>query len=206
MTQSQSENAQPNTVKNRMASHPAASPELLKKLTHTDSHEVLERVAENAQTSTETLEKLSSHDEAAVRSAVSDNENTPDATMQALAEDEHPDVRFRVAENPQVKPEILETLASDENPYVAARAQETLSKVTSVLQQADQKLVEERFPEAEELYRKLAAGLQDLLGNQNCEVASVMHKLAAALAGQGKTEQAAEVEEQARLVHSTLKS
>ncbi len=196
MTSSQSDNSNASSITKRLASHPEASPQLLDKLTETDSQVVLERIAENSQTAPETLDKLSSHDEPTVRSAVVDNENTPASTLQSLSEDEHPDVRFRVAENPQVPAQILENLTEDENPYVAARAQETLKKISSVAQQADQNLLDEKFEEAEMLYRKLVVGLQELLGTEHCEVARMMHKLAATLAAQGKTEAATEVEEQ----------
>jgi ATP-dependent exoDNAse (exonuclease V) beta subunit len=190
----------------RLASDPATAPGALLKLSEKDSPELLERVAENVQTPPRTLEKLAEHESSEVRSAVTENPNTPHDTMRSLASDENPDVRFRLAENPQTPANVLETLAKeDENPYVVARAQETLNKMKSVAEQADEMLLNEQFGEAEQLYRKLTAGLEELLGPQHNEVGQAMHKLAAALGGQGKEEEAQATERHATLISAAHK-
>jgi hypothetical protein len=187
-------------AKKRLASHPDTSPESLDKLAQKDSPELLERVAENAHTTTETLEKLATHEEPDVRGAVTENKNTPDEILHVLAADENPDVRFRLAENPQTPVVVLETLVNDDNPYVVDRAQNTLSKLKSVSEQADDMLLQEQFPQAESLYRKLVTGLEELLGGQHQEMAGALHKLAASLVGQGKSAEAKSIEERANLV------
>lgn len=192
-------------AKHRLASHPETSPELLNKLAQKDAPKVQERVAENAQTNSETLEQLSTHEGHDVRGAVSENANTSNEALQALAGDDHPDVRFRMAANAQMPVDVLETLAQDDNPYVVARAQETLQKMKSISQQADELLLAEKFAEAEQLYRKLIAGLKDLLGNEHQEVSQAMHKLAAVLASQGKTEEAESLEERASVLSAVHK-
>jgi hypothetical protein len=192
-------------AKHRLASHPGTSPDLLNKLAQKDSPELLERVAENAQTTYETLDQLSTNEGHDVRGAVSENQNTSDEALQALASDENPDVRFRMAANAQIPVAVLETLAEDENPYVVARAQETLGKVKSLAQQADEMFLKENFAEAEDLYRKLIAGLQEMLGCEHHEVSEAMHKLAAVLVSQGKSAEAESTEERASLISAVHK-
>jgi hypothetical protein len=184
-------------AKKRLASHPETVAPVLQKLAEKSSPEVLERVAENPQTAANTLEQLSSHHSAEVRSAVTENRNTPSETLQQLAGDENPDVRYRLAENANTPVEILETLALDDNPFVLARANDTLEAAKSVSQRADEMLLQERFSEAEELYRRLAHGLEELLGPDHQEVASALHKLAAAVGGQSKVDDAATIEARA---------
>ena len=140
-----------------------------------------------------------------MRGAVSENHNASSEVLQTLSTDENPDVRFRMAANAQMPVSMLETLSEDENPYVVARAQETLSKVKSVAQQADEMLLKENFAEAEELYRKLIAGLQELLGREHQEVSEAMHKLAAVLVSQGKGAEAESTEERASLISAAHK-
>ena len=188
--------------KMRLASHPDTAPDVLQRLTDKNEPSVLERVAENSQTAPDTLEQLSSNDSADVRSAVTENKNTPSETLRLLAADENPDVRYRIAENPETPALLLETLAGDHNPYVGARAQETLDHMRSLSQRADEMLVEECFVEAEDLYLKLVAGLEQLLGSQHHEVELALHKLAAAQSAQGKDEEAEASETRANLIQA----
>ncbi len=192
-------------AKSRLASDPNTSSEVLRKLAETDQPQVLERVAENPQTAPDTLEELSNHESAEVRSAVTENKNTRPDTLQKLAADENPDVRYRLAENAQTPPPLLDTLVEDDNPFVVARARETQDHLRSLAEQADKMLVDERFAEAEDLYGKLLAGLEKLLGAEHQEVASSLHKLAAAQAAQGKHEAAKESESRANLITSVQK-
>jgi hypothetical protein len=189
-------------AKIRLASHPETSADVLHQLAEKDRPELSERVAENAQTAPDTLKKLSGDESAEVRGAVTENKNTPSEILQLLAADENPDVRYRIAENPQTPPPILETLAEDDNPYVGARAQETLSLMRSLTQQADELLVEECFAEAEGLYVKLVEGLQQLLGVEHHEVGQALHKLAASQAAQGKNEKALVNESLANMIQN----
>lgn len=187
-------------AKHRLASHPETAPEVLEKLAEKESKELLERVAENIHTPPSTLEKLAAHEAPEVRSAVTDNANTPDASLEALSKDEHPDVRFRVAENPNTPGNILETLREDDNPYIGARAKTTLIAVEGIAKRADQAFLDGHFAEAEALYRRLVTDLRTLLGQENLEVASAMHKLAAVLVSQNKPKDAKLWEERAKLI------
>ncbi len=187
-------------AKHRLASHPDTSPEVLDKLADGDSTELLERVAENEQTTPDTLEKLSTHATQEVRSAVTDNVNTPDSALRSLAADEHPDVRYRLAGNPQTPVDVLETLTDDDNPYVVARAQDTLSAVKSVATRADEAFMSGKFAAAEDLYRKLISGLEELLGKEHLEVAAALHKLAATLISQDNHSEAAIIEQRSELI------
>jgi hypothetical protein len=189
-------------AKKRLASHPDAHPDTLDKLSEQSDSEVAERVAENPRTQAQTLEKLSQHESPEVRSAVTENTNTPDSVIESLAEDEHPDVRFRLAENPHAPVDVLENLTEDENPYVAAKAQDTLDSLKSLLQQADEHLLKEQFVEAEESYKQLVSGLETMLGGQHMEVAQALHKLAAAVGGQGRKDEAATLEERAQVIQA----
>lgn len=189
-----------NKAKKRLASHPEARPETLRKIADGAHPEILERVAENLQTPVHTLETLSEHESSDVRGAVSENLNTPIATLETLAHDENPDVRFRLAENPSIPTYILETLAEDENPYVSARAQTTLHSVTCLSDQADDLFLQERFDEAEALYRDLVCKLEVLLGSQHLEVANALHKMSAALAGQNKIDESVRLKSRANAI------
>jgi hypothetical protein len=189
-------------AKNQLASHPNTSPAALDILAAQESPELLERVAENPQTAPATLEKLAGHDEAGVRGAVSENKNVSPEMLHTLAEDQNPDVRYRLAENAQTPVDVLETLATDENPYVVDRAQETLAKVKSVAERADEMLLEENFAQAEELYRQLAHRLEELLGPQHHEIAKALHKLAAVLISQENLEEARNIEDRANSIDS----
>jgi hypothetical protein len=190
----------------QLASHPGASPETLKKLAGEESSEVVERVAENKQTPEEVLVELAEHPSAEVRSAVSENANASAEMMHKLAHDEHPDVRFRVAENANAPDQVLEHLTHDENPFVVARAQDTLSDKRSLSEQADQLLVEEKFAEAERLYKEVVDGLERLIGPNHCEVSKALHKLAAALIGQGKESCAIEAKERADRIKEAIEA
>ena len=181
-----------------------SSPLTLEKLTQQQQSAVLERVAENGETSKEVLVSLAEHSSPEVRSAVSENANTPAATVQQLACDEHPDVRYQVASNANVATDVLEKLAGDENPFVVDRAQHTLQDVRSVLEQADDLLLQEQFAEAEPLYLKLVTDLAHLIGPNHAEVAEALHKLAASLIGQGKETAAAEMEERATRIKNAI--
>lgn len=189
-------------AKQRLASNPETRPKVLKKLAKKEDPQVLERVAENPQTSAETLEELSNHESSEVRGAVSENSNTPERTLHSLAGDLDPDVRFRLAENPATPIEILENLAEDENPFVVARAQDTLKSCRGLAGRADDMLLGERFEEAENMYRSLVSGLEELLGKEHPEVSAALHKLAAALSGQGRQEEATVIETRAKAIKS----
>jgi hypothetical protein len=71
-------------------------------------------------------------------------------------------------------------------------------KAPSVLEKADTALLNEQFAEAEGLYRYLIVELERLLGHGHPEVAEALHKLAAAVAGQGRDEHAVHIEERAQ--------
>lgn len=193
-------------AKSRLASHPDTDPETLAKLADHRSADVVQRVAENAQTHADTLVKLSEHEDSAVRTAVTENRNTPGETLKTLSEDENPDVRYRVASNAKTPVDMLETLKDDDNPYVGARAQRTLKNVKSVAQRADELLLAEKFSEAEQLYLELLSGLESLIGANHPEVAEAKHKLAAALSGQGRTEDAMVQEEEAQKIREAIKA
>jgi len=193
-------------AKQRLASNPESSPEVLEKLSDKGNTDVTTRVAENSQATPTILEKLASHDSHEVRSAVTKNPNTPGEVLHILAQDEHPDVRFELAGNANTPVEILESLKNDENPYVVDRAQKTLKAVRSVLETADELLLKGAFAEAEQAYKTLISGLENLLGPDHAEVASARHKLAAALAGQDKTEEAVSVEERAALTMNAIEA
>lgn len=186
-------------AKQRLASHPDAKPETLEKLSDKSNSEVVTRVAENAQSTASTLEKLSTHESSEVRSAVSKNPNTPNEILNNLAHDESPDVRFELAGNANTPVEILESLKDDENPYVVDRAEKTLKSVKSVLEHADELLLNGSFAQAEDSYKTLIAALETLIGADHPEVAKARHKLAAALAGQEKGEEAQAVELRAQM-------
>jgi hypothetical protein len=188
----------------QLASHPNASAETLEKLSEQQPAAVLERVAEHAHTSQAVLVRLAQNPCAEVRSAVSENAHTPMATVQQLACDEHPDVRYRVAENANAPAVILDKLTRDENPFVVARARDTIKDGRSLLEQADELLMQEKFTEAEPLYCQLISGLEHLLGPNHVEVAQALHKLAASLIGQGKETAAAETEERANRIKSAI--
>jgi hypothetical protein len=107
---------------------------------------VLERVAGHPNATAETLKRLATHENFEVRSAVAENSSTDMDVLQMLVEDGNPDVRFCLAENPNVPAEILEQLSRDENPYVAYRAQVTMAKsgaapatIKTITPQAQQK-------------------------------------------------------------------
>jgi len=190
-------------AKQRLASHPEAKPETLEKLGETGSDAISERVAENANTPAETLDKLATHASVDVRVAVAENQATLGSTLEALAADENPDVRYRLAENPDTPVAILETLAEDENPYVVARAQDTLDAVQSVSMRANDMLLKEHYAEAEELYKKLIIGLEELLGAAHPEVGKALHQLAAVLVAQHREDEAAELEVRANAIKNT---
>jgi excinuclease UvrABC nuclease subunit len=75
----------------------------------------------------------------------------------------------------------------------------------SVVEQADQLLIAEKFADAEDCYRKLVDGLTELLGSRHPEVAKALHKLAAAQAAQEKFNEAKTNEEQSQLLETVLK-
>jgi hypothetical protein len=72
----------------------------------------------------------------------------------------------------------------------------------SALEQADEMLLQERFVDAEHMYKRVLTILKESLGPEHHEVASIMHKLAAALAGQGKNKEAAPLEKHANVIMS----
>lgn len=190
-------------AKQRLASHPEAKPEVLEKLGGVKNDELQARVAENTNTPAETLDKLSMNDSAEVRIAVAENSSTPAPTLESLACDENPDVRYRLAENPDTPVPILETLAQDENPYVVARAHDTLNAVQSVADRANDLMLQEHYSEAEELYRKLVTGLEELLGSAHPEVGRALHKLAAVVAIQHREDEAQALEVRANAIKIT---
>jgi hypothetical protein len=189
-------------AKTRLASHPDAKPETLEKLSTKGDVDLTQRVAENANTPAATLDKLANHDSSKVRIGVADNLSTPAEIIEVLANDENPDVRYRVAENPDTPVSILENLAADDNPYVVARAQETLEKVQSISERADDLMLKEHYAEAEALYRKLVIGLEEYLGAQHPEVGKALHKLAAVLVPQKREDEAKELEVRANAINS----
>ncbi len=82
--------------------------------------------------------------------------------------------------------------------------QESLENIKSVSQRADELLLAERFAEAEKLYRELCMGLEVLLGPAHADVAEAKHKLAAALGGQGKTDEAVANEQSSQILKAAL--
>lgn len=191
-------------AKKRLASHPDTSPEVLDKLADKGgSADLLERVAENPQTSEDTLKKLASNESEQVRSAVTENPNASIEAIAPLIIDEDPNVRFRIAENANTPLELLEQLIDDDNAYVAERAKQTisnLSKEKSVLEQADELLLKGQYELAEKRYCVLLEKLDPLIGGSHLEMASIRHKLAAALEGQGKTAEAVQSEQLAKTI------
>lgn len=81
---------------------------------------------------------------------------------------------------------------------------ESMQNIKSVSQRADELLLAERFAEAEQLYRELCLGLEVLLGPAHADVAEAKHKLAAALSGQGKTDEAVANEQSSRILKAAL--
>lgn len=112
-----------------------------------------------------------------------DNENSPQPTG------------YRVAGSPGTSFETLNSLPGSE---------ESTENIKSVAQRADELLLAERFAEAEQLYRELIQGLEVLLGPEHADVAEAKHKLAAALGGQGRTAEAIENEENAKIIKAAL--
>lgn len=202
---SASTNSEPSTsahglAKQRLASHPETTPEVLDQLCERGNAEVSERVAENANTTSETLDKLAEHCAAEVRGAVAENPGTSASTLETLAGDPNPDVRFRVAENHDAPIAILETLAEDENPYVVARAEDTLNSLQSVGERAHDLFIKEKFGDAEQLYQKLIVGLEEYLGVSHPEVGKALHQLAAVLAAQHRFDEAKALEVRANAI------
>ena len=196
----------PGQAHSQLASNPETLPVVLVRLSEHEHPNMAERVAENPRTPPETLQKLSTHESADVRIAVTENANTPAETLQELASDENPDVRLRLAENPNTPVTVLETLTEDENPFVYAKAKDTLETCKSILERADEMFLHDRFNEAEQLYKKLVEGVGELLGSEHIEMAKALHKLAASLGAQNKIDEAAEVEECARIIKSAHKA
>ncbi|MFN8551145.1 MAG: tetratricopeptide repeat protein [Candidatus Obscuribacterales bacterium] len=97
--------------------------------------------------------------------------------------------------------------ANDAQPdrQIELPVEDGLTNIKSVSQRADELLLAEKFAEAEQLYRELCLGLEVLLGAAHPDVAEVRHKLAAALSGQGKTDEAAAQEQSAQIIKSALK-
>jgi hypothetical protein len=120
-------------AKMRLASHPEAKAESLKKLSTHECESLVARVAENPNTPMEVLEELARHPCPYVRAALCENENTPARILTMLADDEHVDVRYSLAENHNTPQAVLTRLAHDENPYVADRAQRTILRVRSTV-------------------------------------------------------------------------
>jgi hypothetical protein len=116
-------------AKMRLASHPEATPESLRKLSDHNCDLVVIRVAEHPNTDQDILESLAQHNNPEVRVAVSENRNTPIQVLLTLVDDQSVDVRYCLAENHNIPLAILSALYDDENPYVAARAGQTLSRL-----------------------------------------------------------------------------
>ena len=66
-------------------------------------------------------------------------------------------------------------------------------------------LLHDRFNEAEHLYRLLVCGLEELLGPESQELAAALHKLAAALSGENKLDEAAAMYNRANVIRAALK-
>lgn len=112
-----------------IACDPDTPGEILEHLARTDNETLLERIAEHPNASPFLLEILASNPSPDVRAAVAENPNVPDEILGELLFDNHPDVRFRIAENPSMHPDVLNELCEDSNPYVAHRARLTLMKM-----------------------------------------------------------------------------
>lgn len=112
-----------------IACDPETPGEILEHLARTDNETLLERIAEHPNASPFLLEILASSPSADVRSAVAENPNVPDEILVELCKDDHPDVRYSIAENPGMSLDILSDLAEDNNPYVAHRARLTMMKM-----------------------------------------------------------------------------
>ncbi len=175
------------------ASIPANSAAALDKLA--DEHP--EMAAKNPKTPQDTLEKLAQHESPDVRGAVSENINTATETLQALATDSDPDVRSKLADNPHTPLKVLEALAGDNDPVVYSNANDNLKTWNSLASRADELLLKDCFSEAEQVYRSLLADLEATLGTDNSELIGPLRKLAAALIGQKKIEEADLIQERA---------
>ena len=116
-------------AKMRLASHPAASPQTLMKLSRHDWASIVARVAENPNTEQEALSRLACHAHPDVRIALTENPNTPSSTLAILADDKNADVRYSLAANHNVPDSVLQQLCADENPYVAQRARKTKDRL-----------------------------------------------------------------------------
>jgi hypothetical protein len=190
----------PGQAERRQASHPNTSASELDKLANSQHPGVAERVAKNANTDASTLARLSNHESFEVRAAVTENTNMSNDTRQLLVSDENAEVRYRMAENANTAVEDLRSLAHDDNPFVLALAQNTLDNLKSVSQRADEMLIQEQFVEAEDFYRKLIQGLEGLLGAEHKEVGLALYKLAAALVGQSKLDEAVTIGIRANII------
>lgn len=84
---------------------PAATPEILTELVHSQFTEV--------------------------REAIADHRNCTEAILLYLSDDQSPEVRYALAENHRLSFSILEKLTHDDNPYVSVRAQRTMRRVLS---------------------------------------------------------------------------
>ena len=89
-------------------------------------------------------------------------------------------------------------------PHRYSRTRDLFDNFVEVLCTADELLLAERFAEAEQLYRELCLGLEVLLGPAHPDVAEARHKLAAALGGQGKTDEAVAHEQNAQILKAAL--
>jgi hypothetical protein len=113
----------------RLASNPSTPTQVLDHISQCmQCPKVLERIAGHPNASADTLKRLAGHENQEVRSAVAENSSADIDILRDLMKDGNTDVRFCLAENPNVPAEILQELSSDENPYVAYRAQITLAK------------------------------------------------------------------------------
>lgn len=193
-------------AKKRLASNPDTHPDTLEKLADKGSHDIVQRVAENISTPEPVFEKLANHESPEIRSAVSHNPSASLKTKEPLATDSDPSVRFSVAENPNTPLEILSDLAEDENAYVSERAKQTLNKMAEVkglLNHADELFLKGAYDKSEALYKQLLQQQEPLIGPTHMEIAQIKHKLAAALAGQGKADEALKYEDESKLIMET---
>jgi hypothetical protein len=114
-------------VQAKVAAHPAATPEMLERLSHSSFLSVLRRVAAHPSTSAEVLTRLAGHLDEDVRASVATNLKVPPEVLRTLGTDVSTKVRVRVVQHSQTALEDLQRLwEGDSTPWVREAAQATL--------------------------------------------------------------------------------
>lgn len=112
---------------------PVLGAEALDLLARDQSPAVREAVAYHDDASPEILERLAQDQETAVRIRVADHPETPPVTLHRLIEGGGPEVRLAVARNDRIGPETMEALSRDPDPRIRRTIAENSATPVSVL-------------------------------------------------------------------------